>query len=74
MLTEGQIETIIKYNFSTEYLPGKENDLADALSRCYEGTVKVVTVDEKRANLEWKTEKRKYKLPNRTVKDKLMEE
>jgi hypothetical protein len=52
MLTEGQIETIIKYNFSTEYLPGKENDLADALSRCYEGTVKVVTVDEKRANLE----------------------
>ena len=37
MLTEGWIETIMEYTFSTEYLPGEENKLADALSRCYEG-------------------------------------
>ena len=74
MLTEGWIEIIMEYNFSTEYLPGKENDLADALSRCYEGTVKAVTVDEKRANLEWEAEKRGYKLPNKGMKEKLMEE
>jgi cell fate regulator YaaT (PSP1 superfamily) len=43
------------------------------LSRYYEETVKVVTVDEKKANLEWNTEKRKYKLPNKIIKDKLME-
>jgi hypothetical protein len=73
ILTKGWIETIIEYNFSTKYLPGKENDLTDSLSRCYERTVKVVTVDEKRANLEWKAEKRGYKLLNRTVKDKLIE-
>jgi hypothetical protein len=29
ILTEEWIETIIEYNFSTEYLPGIENNLAD---------------------------------------------
>jgi hypothetical protein len=43
ILTEGWIETIMEYTFSTEYLPGEENKLADALSRCYEGNDDCIT-------------------------------
>jgi hypothetical protein len=36
LLTEGWMDTILKFNFTTEYLPGDKNILADALSRCYD--------------------------------------
>ena len=33
----GWIDNILLYDFITEYLPGEKNNLADALSRSYEG-------------------------------------
>jgi hypothetical protein len=51
----------MEYNFSTKYHSSKKNNLKDILSRYYEGTVKVGTINEKRTNLEWKAEKREHK-------------
>jgi hypothetical protein len=36
VLTEGWIETIMQYSFIPEYIPGNDNDIADALSRSHE--------------------------------------
>jgi hypothetical protein len=36
VMMEGWIDTIMKFNFTTIYLPGSQNTLADALSRQYE--------------------------------------
>ena len=41
-LTKGWIDTILKFDFTTEYFPGEQNHLADALSRCYEDTAIIV--------------------------------
>jgi hypothetical protein len=41
LLTEGWMDTILKFDFTTEHLPGNENVLADALSRCYEDEMTV---------------------------------
>src|SRR3954465_5173700 len=35
-IMEGWVDTINQFSFITEYLPGDENVIADALSRCYE--------------------------------------
>jgi transposase InsO family protein len=36
LLLEGWMDVILQFNFTTEYLPGEENGLADALSRQHE--------------------------------------
>jgi hypothetical protein len=38
IMMEGWVDTILKYDFITMYLPGKDNYLADALSRSYFGS------------------------------------
>jgi hypothetical protein len=35
-IMEGWVDTINQFSFITEYLPGEENVIADALSRCHE--------------------------------------
>ena len=62
MLTEGWIETIMEYSFSTEYLPGEENVFADVLSRSYEGIVQAINVQVE-TDEEWKAELRGLQLP-----------
>jgi hypothetical protein len=57
ILTEGWIEQIQQYSFTTEYLPGEENRLADALSRKYEGEVDVKSITlDKEGNDLWEAE------------------
>ena len=36
VMMEGWVDTILKFDFVTQYLPGEENSLADALSRSHE--------------------------------------
>ena len=35
-LMEGWMDTILQFDFTTIYLPGEENELADALSRAHD--------------------------------------
>jgi hypothetical protein len=74
MLTEGWIEAIQQFNFTTEYLPGMENKLADALSRSYEGRMRVYTlkVDQQESN-KWEAEKRGLTLPTEKEKKEIVE-
>ena len=60
MLIEGWLETLMEFNFSTEYLPGDQNMMADALSRCHEGaSVHAVSSAEKQhQELLWEAESR----------------
>jgi len=60
VMTEGWIDTILTFNFTTEYLPCQNNQLADALSRAESNgieirTVKVAEIDEK---TKWEAERR----------------
>jgi len=36
LIMQGWIDNILLYDFTTEYLPGEQNDLADVLSRGYD--------------------------------------
>jgi transposase InsO family protein len=58
MLIEGWLETLMEFSFSTEYLPGEQNIIADALSRCHEGiTVCAISAAEKQhQELLWEAE------------------
>ncbi len=67
ILTEGWIESIMAFNFTMEYIPGKQNFLADALSRSYESSVEIKLLeltegDKLLALLEWEAERRGLKL------------
>jgi hypothetical protein len=37
MLTERWLEILMEFTFTTEYIPGDQNFITDALSYCYEG-------------------------------------
>lgn len=43
-MMEGWVDTILKYNFTPQYLPGDKNNLADALSRSHSTVIDVRTV------------------------------
>ena len=38
VMMEGWVDTILEFDFKTQYLSGKYNTLADTLSRVYEST------------------------------------
>jgi transposase InsO family protein len=42
-LLEGWMETVLQFDFTTVYLPGEENEFADALSRAYEITANKIS-------------------------------
>lgn len=47
LLLEGWVDDILEYTFSTIYIPGKDNYLADALSRQHEViSIKTINIDE----------------------------
>ena len=69
ILTEGWIETIMEYNFTTEYISGDKNHMADALSRCHDKEIelralKVENNNNLDAKLIFEAELRGYRLPN----------
>ena len=78
MLTEGWIETIMEFSFTTEYLPGEKNQLADALSRSFEGEVNAVTIQrdeqDEQTRLKWEAEKRGCILPPEDERVKLVQQ
>ena len=82
LFIDGWIEAIMKYSFSTEYLPGSENTLADALSQCYEGeklSVNALDIQEneihqQQMDMQWFAESRGFQLPDETLRAKLIEE
>jgi len=63
ILTEGWIEQIMQYSFTTEYLPGESNQLADALSRSYEHQIDIKAVStSKEEGAIWEAELRGLQL------------
>jgi hypothetical protein len=57
ILTEGWIEQILQYSFTTEYLPGEQNILADALSRSSEEALEVKSAQtNEEQNEHWEAE------------------
>src|SRR5258708_6294353 len=77
-LTEGWMETILMFSFTTEYLPGKENVLADALNWCYEDdiTIKSLEVSKEesdRRSLEWEAELKGLTIPQERDYKQLVE-
>jgi hypothetical protein len=43
-MMEGWIDTILEFQFVTQYVPGHTNDLADALSRSFDSTIKLANI------------------------------
>jgi len=69
ILTEGWIETIMEYNFTTEYIPGDTNQMADSLSRCHDTelelhTLKIENTKDLDAKLVFEAELRGYQFPS----------
>ena len=52
VMMEGWVDTIMKFNFTTIYLPGSQNTLADALSRQYEVELPTAIVHSKKVKLQ----------------------
>ena len=74
MLTEGWLETIMQYTFTTEYLPGEENGMADALSRSSEGEINAINVNEENAlDEQWIGEQKGLKVPSIELRKELIE-
>ena len=64
-LTEGWLDTIMNYDFTCEYLPGQQNDLADALSRSNADiTVCSLQISDKETILIREAEKRGKTIPD----------
>jgi hypothetical protein len=51
-MMEGWVDTILRFNFVTEYLPGDVNQLADSLSRCYDDVPTSIVKISKVSNVE----------------------
>ena len=74
MLTEGWLETIMQYTFTTEYLPGEENTIADALSRSHEGEINAINVSEESTlDEQWIAEQKGLKIPSMELRKELVE-
>ena len=84
--TEGWIDTILQFDFATEYLPGDQNILADALSRSgHEETTGAISVRQAELDsavatsissdkcVEWEAIKRGKMVPNEEEKQSLIE-
>jgi transposase InsO family protein len=81
ILIEGWLDTILKYDFIVEYIPGPENVLADALSRQYDGlTVSKVSESPQLNSLDieevmlLEANKRGKKIPTAEEKKQLIEQ
>jgi transposase InsO family protein len=62
-LLEGWMETVLQFDFTTVYLPGEENEFADALSRVHEVTVNKIATDGLDSELLFEAAKRGKTVP-----------
>jgi hypothetical protein len=65
LLMEGWLESLMEFSFTTEYLPGNKNQLADALSRSRGPSVRSIEVTEgsrQQQMLIWEAERRGLQL------------
>ena len=86
LIMQGWIDNILLYDFTTEYLPGDKNELADALSRKDElgdhSTLEIrgISMEEKEMlsetdkKLLWEAEKRGLEMPNKQKQEQLVKE
>jgi hypothetical protein len=80
LVMEGWVDTILQYEFDTEYIPGSENVLADALSRNTDDqiTISANTIDIKltgtdiEAAMLWQAEKRGKTIPSLNKQKQLL--
>ena len=75
LMMEGWIDTILQFDFKVSYLPGTENELADALSRSYEESIKRINTLESVSNdqLIFEAERRGKKIPDEPGQIRLIE-
>ena len=86
LIMQGWMDNILLYDFTTEYLPGENNNLADALSRSYEGLddmkVEIRNSDvefegnlsETDQQLLWEAEKRGLEMPSMDRREQLVKD
>ena len=82
VMMEGWMDVILKFNFSVEYLPGEDNEFADALSRCHDhlgsfltvqtAKVKITSADTDQT-MAWKATKRGKQIPSEKERGILVE-
>ena len=53
LIMEGWIDTILQFDFAVQYIPGEENELADALSRSNDESIKGINVNRSQEILKW---------------------
>jgi len=75
LIMEGWIDTILQFDFTTQYIPGCENELADALSRCHNESIKSINVaaDSRNVLLELEAVRRGKNIPNMEEQKTLLE-
>jgi hypothetical protein len=81
-MMEGWIDTILQFQFVTQYVPGHTNDLADALSRSFDSVIKSVNIiDEnddtsqpKHAEFEFEAYRRGKSIPDEENRVLLLEQ
>ena len=73
IMMEGWIDTILQFDFTTEYLPGPENVLADALSRCHDVSAKSSVVVNEDVELRLEAERRGKTVPSVDERVNLLE-
>jgi len=86
LIMQGWIDSILLYDFTTEYLPGEKNELADALSRRHEEEsqtdleIRGADIDVKEElsetdkQLLWEAEKRGLEMPTRILQIQLVKD
>lgn len=75
LMLENWMDTILEFNFTTQYYPGEENGFADALSRSFEEHVdlKEIFVEEEDARALWEAERRGMILPSEELRVEIVE-
>ena len=81
LVMQGWVDNLLLYDFTTEYLPGEKNELADALSRCHEileiRNVEMETKEELSdldRQLLWEAEKKGLEMPPKSQRESLVKE
>jgi len=83
LIMQGWIDNLLLYDFTTIYLPGEENVLADALSRQFEvveseiEVCAIIGVDDDEISeldikLQWEAEKRGFEVPTKLKREELI--